>query len=219
MTRVLIADDHRIVCEALKQALEKEPGIEVVGVAANGREAVRMTRQLKPDVVVLDVTMPELSGIEATAQIRKHVPETRVIALSMHSDRRYVMGALAAGVSGYLVKDCALEELALALRTVVAGQVYLSPRIAGVVVESVQQTAGPVTSDADTKDSPLTHREREVLQLLAEGKGVRDIAATLHVSVKTVETHRRQLMKKLGISSVAGLTKYAIREGLTSLEG
>ncbi len=217
MTRILIADDHRIVCEALTQALEREPGVEVVGVAADGREAVRLTKKLKPDIVILDITMPGLSGIEAAAQIRAHEPQTRLIALSMHSDRRYVTGALAAGVSGYLVKDCALEELALALKTVEKGQVYLSPRIAGVVVESLQQAAPAPAAPTDSS-ARLTGREREVLQLIAEGHSVRDMAALLHVSVKTVETHRSQLMKKLGIANVAGLTKYAIREGLTSLD-
>ena len=217
MTRILIADDHRIVCEALTQALEREPGVEVVGVAADGREAVRLTKKLKPDIVILDITMPGLSGIEAAAQIRAHEPQTRLIALSMHSDRRYVTGALAAGVSGYLVKDCALEELALALKTVEKGQVYLSPRIAGVVVESLQQAAPAPAAPTDSSER-LTGREREVLQLIAEGHSVRDMDALLHVSVKTVETHRSQLMKKLGIANVAGLTKYAIREGLTSLD-
>jgi len=134
VTKVLIADDHRIVCEALTQALEREPGVQVVGVAADGREAVRMTKKLKPDIVILDITMPGLSGIEAAAQIRAQEPQTRLIALSMHSDRRYVTGALAAGVSGYLVKDCALEELALALKTVEKAQGYRSPRSAGGVL-------------------------------------------------------------------------------------
>jgi DNA-binding NarL/FixJ family response regulator len=217
VTKVLIADDHRIVCEALTQALEREPGVQVVGVAADGREAVRMTKKLKPDIVILDITMPGLSGIEAAAQIRAQEPQTRLIALSMHSDRRYVTGALAAGVSGYLVKDCALEELALALKTVEKGQVYLSPRIAGVVVESLQQAAPAAAASADS-GGRLTGREREVLQLIAEGHSVREIAALLNVSAKTVETHRSQLMKKLGIANVAGLTKYAIREGLTSLD-
>jgi DNA-binding NarL/FixJ family response regulator len=217
VTKVLIADDHRIVCEALTQALEREPGVQVVGVAADGREAVRMTKKLKPDIVILDITMPGLSGIEAAAQIRAQEPQTRLIALSMHSDRRYVTGALAAGVSGYLVKDCALEELALALKTVEKGQVYLSPRIAGVVVESLQQAAPAAAASADS-GGRLTGRVREVLQLIAEGHSVREIAALLNVSAKTVETHRSQLMKKLGIANVAGLTKYAIREGLTSLD-
>lgn len=216
MIRVVLADDHRIVCEALKQALEREPGVQVVGVAGNGREAVRLARDFKPDVVVLDVTMPELSGVEAARQIRENHPEARIIALSMHSDRRFVTGMLTAGASGYLVKDCALEELALALRTVMRGEIYLSPRIAGAVVESLRRATSPVGDF--TQVAVLTSREREVLQLLAEGHATRDIATRLHVSVKTVETHRRQIMTKLGIENVAGLTKFAIREGLTSLD-
>jgi len=215
--RVLLADDHRIVCDALKESLEKEPGVQVVGMAGDGRSAVRMARDLDPDVVVLDVTMPELSGIEAARQIRENNPRAHIIALSMHSDRRYVTGMLAAGASGYLVKDCALEELALALRTVMQGQIYLSPRIAGAVVESLRRAVSP-EGDPTQHTPVLTSREREVLQLLAEGHRVRDIAAKLHVSVKTVETHRRQIMAKLDIDSVAGLTKFAIREGITSLE-
>lgn len=217
MITVLLADDHRIVCDALKEALEKEPGVQVVGMAADGRAAVRMTRDLKPDVVILDVTMPELSGIEAAKQIREHSPQTRIIALSMHSDRRYVTGMLTAGASGYLVKDCAFEELALAVRTVSDGRIYLSPRIAGGVVDALRLAVAPGPEPGGST-AELSAREREVLQLVAEGHKVREIAARLHVSVKTVETHRRQIMSKLGIDSVAGLTKYAIREGLTSLE-
>jgi DNA-binding NarL/FixJ family response regulator len=211
--RVVLADDHQLVCEGLEMLLESQPGTEVVGVAHDGREAVRMARELDPDVVIMDVAMPGLNGIDATRQLLAESPRVKVIALSMHADKRYVTGMLSAGVSGYLLKDCAGEELVQALQTVVGGQVYLSPSIAGVVVAELAAPAA-----ARPAGSPLSPREREVLQLLAEGHNSRESAAILHLSVKTVESHRRQIMTKLGLDSVADLTKYAVREGITTLD-
>jgi DNA-binding NarL/FixJ family response regulator len=214
--RVIIADDHRIVREGLLSLLEKEPNMEVVGQANNGRATVELARELKPEVIVMDITMPQLNGIEATRQILADVPSVRVIALSMHRDKRFVAGVLAAGATGYLLKDCALEELVQAIRVVTANQTYLSPDIAGIVVQ------GYMSHLPEAEHSMLfilTAREREVLQLLAEGKTAKEIASALTVSVKTVETHRHRAMNKLDIHTVAELTKYAVREGLTSVEG
>ena len=210
--KILLADDHQIVCDGLRMVLENEGGMEVAGIASTGREAVRLTRELEPDVVIMDVAMPELNGIEATRQIVDAQPGTRVIGLSMHADKRFVRGMLEARASGYLLKECAAAELALAIRTVIVGRIYLSPAITGVVVDDY------VGQRADERHRLLTPREREVLQLLAEGNSTREIAQSLFISVKTVETHRRQIMEKLHIHSVAELTKYAIREGLTSLD-
>ncbi len=214
-TRVLLADDHRIVLDGLRMVLERLPGLEVAGTAGDGEEAVRLARRLGPDIVILDIVMPRLNGIEATRQILAERPETRVIALSMHADRRYVREMLAAGARGYLLKDCAAEELARAVQAVQSGHVWLSPAVAGVVVE--EYARGTPRGAAGAFDV-LTGREREVLQLLAEGCTARDIGQRLCLSVKTVETHRRQIMSKLGLRSLAELTKYAIREGLTSLD-
>ena len=213
--RVLLADDHRIVREGLRALLEKEPDMEVVAEADNGRTAVELAREVKPDVILMDLTMPQLNGIEATRKVLAGDKGIKVLALSMHSDKRFVIGVLGAGASGYLLKDCALEELIRAIRTVVADQTYLSPGIAGVVVEDYIQHLP--STDSSTM-SALTAREREVLQLIAEGRALKEIAFTLNLSVKTIETHRKQIMKRLGIHSEAELTKYAIREGLTSLE-
>lgn len=212
--RVLLVDDHRLFCDGLRLVVAGQPGMEVVGTAENGRDALRLARETRPDVVLMDVAMPDLNGIDATRQLLADLPGTRVIALSMHADRRYVSGMIAAGVAGYLVKDCVAEELARAIRAVVAGQVYLSPRVAGVVVG---EYAGRLAGATPPPGRVLTPREREVLQLVAEGQTSREIAAKLHVSTKTVETHRRQIMDKLGLRSVAELTKYAIREGLCTL--
>jgi DNA-binding NarL/FixJ family response regulator len=213
--KILLVDDHKIIREGLRSLLEDQLGLEVVGEAENGRKAVQLSRDLGPDVVVMDISMPDMNGIEATRQIVTDLPGVKVIALSMHSDRRFVTGVLGAGASGYLLKDCAFEELADAIRTVLAGEVYLSSGITGIVVRDyLNQLSSTETSTPDA----LTAREREVLQLLAEGLATKQIAASLHVSVKTVETHRRQIMERLNIYSVAELTKYAIREGLTSLE-
>jgi two-component system response regulator NreC len=213
--RILIADDHKIVREGLTALLRQHPHMEVVGEAENGRQAVQLAASLQPQVVIIDIGMPELNGIEATRQIVAESPGTKVIALSMHSDKRFVKGMLKAGAAGYLLKYCASEELVNAIQMVMANRVYLSHDITGIVVEDYVQKLAD--SDASPFQS-LTPREREVLQLLAEGHSTRQIADTLHVSVKTIEVHRKQLMDKLGLNSLADLIKFAIREGLTSIE-
>ena len=212
--RVLIADDHQIMRDGLCNLLEKEGDLEVVGNADNGRTAVHLAETMSPDIVVMDIGMPDLNGIEATRQIHAQTPDVKVIALSMHADRRFVIGMLRAGATGYLLKDSAFEELTHAIRTVQSGHRYLSPVIADVVIhEYLSQVDEPSSS----LSSELTPREREVLQLLAEGHSTKDIADALHVSRKTIETHRAQIMEKLDLHSIAELTKYAIREGLTAL--
>jgi two-component system, NarL family, response regulator NreC len=213
-TRILLADDHRIMREGLRALLSGQPGISVVAEAENGRKAVQMARELTPDLVIMDVSMPDLNGIEATRQIAADNPDIRIIALSIHQDRRFVLQMFRAGASGYLLKDCAFEELTRAIRAVSDGQAYLSPGIAGVVVGEFLRNL--VAEGAQNAPS-LTAREREVLQLMAEGKTTKEIASRLSISVKTVETHRRLIMEKLHLNSVAELTKYAIREGLTTL--
>ena len=213
-TRILIADDHKIFREGLRTLLQNRGDIEVIGEADNGRSVVGLAAELRPDVVIMDVAMPDLNGIEATRQIMSGRAPAKVLALSMHSDSRFVTRMLQAGAQGYLLKDCAFEELALAIDTIVGDGVYLSPGVTGVVVRDYVQHL----AEGDGGIAALSPREREVLQLVAEGLTTKDIAAKLHISVKTVETHRKQIMDKLEIRSVAELTKYAVREGLTSLD-
>ena len=174
---------------------------------------LRMARDLQPDVIIMDVAMPDLNGIEATRQIVGELPGVKIIALSMHDDRRFVLNMLKAGAAGYMIKDCAFKDLAKAIRVVMSHKTFLSPEVADIVVKDYLSTTQPSESSAFNQLSP---REREVLQLLAEGKTSALIGESLHISIKTVETHRQQIMVKLKIRSVAELTKYAIREGLTS---
>ena len=213
--RIVLVDDHKITRQGLRMLLEKEEDMEVIAEAEEGREAVRLAEELVPDVVIMDVSMPDLNGVEATRRIVSENPDIRVVALSMHSDTLFVTEMLKSGACGYLLKDCAFEELARAIHAVMDGKTYLSPSISGVVIEDYvhRLSKAPVS-----KSDVLTAREREVLQLLAEGKSTKQMALKLHISIKTIETHRRQIMDKLNIHTVAELTKYAIRKGFTSLD-
>jgi DNA-binding NarL/FixJ family response regulator len=213
--RVLLADDHKIIRDGLKSLIDKEAGMEVIAEAENGRDAVRLAKKLRPNMVIMDVSMPNMNGTEATRRITEENLGVRVIALSMHTDRRFILGMLEAGASGYLLKDCAFEELATAIRQVAAGMTYLSPKISEVVVKGYLHKA---PGQFQTPCSMLSPREREILQLLAEGMAAKEIADYLKISVKTVETHRRSMLDKLDMRGNAELTKYAIREGLVSIE-
>lgn len=195
--------------------LEKDSGMQVVGEADNGRSAMTLIAKLSPDVVVMDIGMPELNGIDATKGIKAANPDVKIIALSIHTETQYVLGAIDAGASGYVVKTAAYEELASAIQAAMAGKRYLSPEITDVVLDN--KRGEPARGPGGTS-SILGSRERQVLQLLAEGSTSKNIAVKLHISVKTVETHRRNLMSKLNLHTVADLTKYAVREGMTSLE-
>jgi len=213
--RIILADDHKMMRDGLRVLIENHADMEVIAQADNGRDAVRLARKLNPDVVIMDINMPHLNGMDAAQQVVEESPETRVLALSMHSDKRFVLGMLKAGVSGYLLKDCAFEELALAIQTVTAGRHYLSPMIAGTVIRDYMD-------HLSGKGKPsvllsLSTREREILQMITEGKHTKEIASVLHLSAKTVETHRLKMMRKLDIHSIAELTRFAIREGLTTL--
>jgi DNA-binding NarL/FixJ family response regulator len=213
--RVLIADDHRLFRDGLRTLLENQSGITIIGETSDGAETVAAAMNKKPDVILMDITMPKLNGIDATRKILQDNPAIKIIILSMHSDRRFVFESLKAGASGYILKDCAVTELKDAIISVVQNQVYLDKLVTGVVVKDYINLSA---RKGDSVFAVLSVREREVLQQMAEGRSTKEIASQMNISVKTVETHRKQLMDKLNIHNIAQLTKYAIREGLTLLE-
>ncbi len=214
--RLILADDHQIVREGIRNILEEEPGFEVVGEAAQGQEAVELCRGLTPDLAVMDISMPGLNGIEATRQIVAELGPVKVMALSMHRDPRFVAGILEAGAKGYLLKDCSAKELVSAIRQICAGRTFISPGIADIVVDGFLNRLD--LGQSSLPASLLSPREREVLQLISEGHNVKQVAAKLCLSPKTVETHRRNIMEKLDIDNLVDLIRYAIREGVISLD-
>lgn len=214
--RILLADDHQMMREGLKAMIEKEQGMTVVGAAADGMAIVDLVRKSGAHVVVMDVAMPDLNGIDATRKIVKTNPNLKVVALSGHANQRFVREMFAAGASAYILKQTACEELVRAIRDVMAGKKYLSSGVARGVVDAYVELSQPMSKTPAFV--VLSEREREVLQMIAEGRSTKDIAGAIEVSVKTVETHRHNIMEKLNLHSVAELTKYAIREGLTAVE-
>jgi DNA-binding NarL/FixJ family response regulator len=209
-TRVLLADDHALVRQGLRALIDAMAEAEVVAEASHGHEALLLARRLDPDVALLDIAMPQLNGIETAARMVQECPRTKVVMLSMHTTAQYVTAAIRAGATGYVIKDAAADDLAQALRAAAQGRTYLSPAVSGHLVQALQRPAAVPGPDT------LSSRQREILQLIAEGRSTRQIGELLHISPKTVETHRAELMRRLDIYDVAGLTRYAIREGLIS---
>jgi DNA-binding NarL/FixJ family response regulator len=214
-TRVLLADDHNLVRAGIRSLLEKMTEIEVVAETGNGREAIELTKNLLPDVILMDIAIPGLNGLEALARLTKELPAVKVIILSMYANEEYVLQALRAGARGYLVKDVAVSELELAVRAVTRDEIHLSSRISRRVIASYLERLGNESSSLEE----LTPRQREIIQLIAEGNSTKDIAFLLKISVKTVEAHRQQVMARLGIHDVVGLVRYAMRTGLVPPEG
>jgi DNA-binding NarL/FixJ family response regulator len=212
LVRVLLADDHTLVRAGIRALLNELRGVQVVAEAGDGREAVELAKAHQPNLILMDISMKGLNGIEATAQVKRELPDVRVIILSMHASEEHVAQALRAGASGYMLKDAATQELALAVAAVMRGEAYLSPLISKQVVESYVQRRGADNGPLDM----LTSRQRQILQLIAEGKSTKQIAHLLSLSVKTVETHRAQLMERLEIRDVPGLVRYAVRVGLVA---
>ncbi|MGG6241892.1 response regulator [Nodosilinea sp. AN01ver1] len=212
--QLVIADNHALVRAGFRSLVEDIDGVEVVGEAENGREALQLVETLNPQIVLMDIAMPEMNGLEATARITREFPQVRVLILSMHANEEYVYQALRSGASGYLLKDSGTEELDLALRAIARGETYLCPAISKYVISDYVKRLGQDQNPLDQ----ITPRQREILQLIAEGKSTKDIADILYISTKTVETHRAQLMARLDIHDIAGLVRYAIRMGLVVLE-
>lgn len=210
--RILVVDNHAIVRQGIRGLLDDQAGLSVVGEGVDGHDALRMTRDLRPDVVIMDIQLPNLNGIDACRQIVKEFPKTKVIALSIHSEHQLVKQSYQAGVSGYLLKECDIDDLVQAIEEVVAGNVYLYPKLAGGIMEDYIHPSANAFSPVT-----LTAREREILQPISEGQSTKEIAQKLQLSVKTVEAHRHNIMQKLDMHSVAELTKYAIKVGLTYL--
>jgi len=213
--KILIVDDHAIVRQGLRALIDKEEDMEVTAEAATGAEAIRLARECRPDVIVMDISMPDVNGIDATRSITAESPLARVLALSMESDRRFVVEVLKAGANGYVLKDAAFAELATAIRAVASGETYLPPRVTSLLIKEYLQR---IPDDVPATYENLSLREREILQLIADGSNAKEIAFAFGVSVKTVENQRHSIMKKLDLFSIAELTKYAVRQGLTSLK-
>ncbi len=214
MINVLLADDHQLLIDGLRPLLDREPNIRVVGVAKDGFETVTLAGEKRPDIILLDISMPGLNGLDAARKILRENGHTKIIILSMHADRRFIQQSLRIGARGYILKECAASEVIEAVKTVHKGELFFSLAVRDLVLRDYVDR---VREGKDESESPLSGREREVLQILAEGKSTKDAAAILNVSVKTVESHRKQIMDKLDLHSIAELTKYAIREGLTQL--
>ncbi|TGU74193.1 response regulator transcription factor [Geomonas terrae] len=213
--KILIADDHVIVRQGLRALIDKEEDMMVSAEAGTGAEAISLTRKERPDVIVMDISMPDVNGIDATRSIMAECPEVKVLALSMESDRRFVVEVLKAGANGYVLKDAAFAELASAIRAVAAGETYLPPRVTTLLIKEYLQR---IPDEVPATYENLSAREREILQLIANGSNAKEIAFAFGVSVKTVENQRHSIMKKLDLFSIAELTKYAVRQGLTSLK-
>jgi DNA-binding NarL/FixJ family response regulator len=212
--KVFLADDHKIFRQGLHELIAEQQDMTIVGEAEDGRDALAQIVKLRPDVVVMDIGMPALNGIETTRRIKQDIPKTHVIALSMHPDEKYVVEMLRAGATGYLCKTCEADELVKAIRTVASGQTHLNPAITGHLVDNYVRNITPAPVSAFSR---LTEREREILQLLAEEKSIKEIASELHLSIKTIHSHRENVMQKLDVQTMAGLIKYALREGLVDL--
>jgi len=213
--KVLLAEDHHIMRQGLRSLLEQHSKISIVGEAKDGRETIQLAQKLEPDVIVMDISMPNLNGMEATYQILEDLPEVKIIGLSVHSDEQFISGMFRAGACGYLLKDCVIDELVSAIDTVVRNQIYISPSISKQVIKDYRHY---LDKDQSSVFNLLSQREREVLQLIAEGKSTKEIADKLYVSEKTIATHRQNIMNKLDIYSIPELVKYAIKEGLISLK-
>lgn len=213
-TKIILADDHQIIRDGLKSLIEKELNFELLAEASDGRTTVQLTEELEPDVVIMDISMPGLNGMEATLQILKFNPDIKIIALSVHAEKQFVSGMLRAGASAYLLKDCAFGELKEAITLVRQNQIYISPKIAGIILHDYRKK---LLEEDQSVFNVLTSREREVLQLLAEGKTTKQVAGELFISTKTVETHRQHIMDKLSVYNLPELVKYAIRQGIVSL--
>ena len=213
--KIILADDHAVLRHGLSKSLQNEKDMEVIAQAKDGRTTVELATELVPDVVIMDIGMPDLNGIEATRQIAHQCPKVKIIGLSMHSSKNFIIEMFRAGASGYLLKDCEFDELVNAIRVVIANKTYISPAISDVVVENYMRR---LPGAKESAFSILSKREREVLQLITEGKTTKQAAKRLHISAKTVEVHRLNIMSKLKIDSIAQLTKYAIQEGLTQAE-
>ena len=211
---IIIADDHFLIREGLKALLEKQAGLNICATAINGWEAVKSAQKYKPEIIIMDISMPDLNGIEATKKIKKESPQTKILALSIHANKQYVDRMLTAGASAFLLKDCAFEDLQEAIRAVMSNKVYLSPDIMGIIVHNYKTHIS--NTNNDTLNS-ITEREREIIQLIVEGNKTKEIAKKLCLSVKTIETHRSNIMRKLNIDNLPELTKFAIREGITEI--